>query len=1091
MASSTTVVDMRTHFHVAADDSFADTFRSILQQTPATIPITIAHHTTPINLPPAPAQQPKQLTQQHSDSTRASHDYHNYLTKLRQLWTDCLDLTISYSDLAYDIPIPVTDPGIPNLLKSLYNAFTLAAWRTAHKSFLALQPTSGIVLPGQMTLVLAPPGHGKSTLLKALAGRLHDSSMLKGKVLYNGMTQQQAKQQHGLYVNKLTAYVDQGDIHQALLTVRETLQFALDNSVSDPALLEDEQFTRLHATKVDLMLDLLGLREAEHTILGNAVLRGVSGGQRRRVSIGEMMITNARALFLDEITTGLDSATSFDILTALRSWTRVMNGSTMIALLQPTPECFELFDNIVLLRQGAVIYHGPTSQVRAYLQSIGVPVPDDMDLADFLVDFLTDPAAIYQRTLSRAGHEAQWVAVAGIVDAELVVENDAADVAEAELGTVLPLLSSAQRQSTSTTEREGGEDSQKGSYTARKIFDKCSSSPSQTRRTAINLRHTAEITANAMPTAPLTTVSLVAAFHASAQHHINTASQHYHTCTTPRHTTISHLSPYTRAQFGQPYGRSFLDLLAANLSRSAKIMRRNTGFWLPRILQAVFLGCILGGLFYQLPDGAVQARVGLCLFAALILGFTNAADIPFAGEGKGVVYKQQDAGLYSAASYVWSVIVVLVPLSVIESAVLSALIYFLSGFTYEASNFLFFVLVMWLTNLSLSCVFRSITYVTRSDDVANMLSAPIIAVMFLLAGYVVRENSIPRWTIWLFWLSPFSWTLRSLAINEFDAARYAAPFAVVGSEYENYRTGEVYLRLSGIDPTWAYKVSQTTCNRSIVALHTHRTAPTLPHHRHSRSCACCLTALFKWAGIGYLIGFFALMMAISTLLLAKVRYPLTTGTKRFLDEEAGADREDEAKLGTTPQQLYASTSTTSTSFTTIHSAATALPFQPVDLAWRDIHYSVMVDRTDGGKGKVARKLLDGISGYAKAGQLTALMGSSGAGKTTLMDVIAGRKTAGTIEGEILVNGHPKVTATFNRMCGYVEQTVSHAMTPSSQHCTACTDICHGSTSLLLTPAALLCLWVARIPRAHRTRTGRHRQCVRRSCSPLSSVYPPL
>ena len=148
---------------------------------------------------------------------------------------------------------------------------------------------------------------------------------------------------------------------------------------------------------------------------------------------------------------------------------------------------------------------------------------------------------------------------------------------------------------------------------------------------------------------------------------------------------------------------------------------------------------------------------------------------------------------------------------------------------------------------------------------------------------------------------------------------------------------------------------------------------------------------------------------------------------------------------------------TGTIFTDSRSAATALPFQPVDLAWRNIHYSVMVDRTDGGKGKAARRLLDGISGYAKAGQLTALMGSSGAGKTTLMDVIAGRKTAGTIEGEILVNGHPKVTATFNRMCGYVEQTVSHT-TPSIQHCAACcTDICHGSTSLSLTPAALLCL----------------------------------
>ena len=408
---------------VAADDTYADTYhptRPIPTDKPVVVDTAIKS---------VAAESTAEIATNSTDTT----DYHTFLRRLRHAWTDPVDLTISYSDLAYDIPVPVTDPGIPNLLKSLYSAFTLQAWRTPHKSFLALQPSSGLMLPGRMTLVLAPPGHGKSTLLKALAGRFHGDSRLRGEVRYSGMTCQQA-QQHGLHVHKLTAYVDQGDCHLAQLTVRETLQFALDNSVSDPALLQDEQFARLSAAKVDLMLDLLGLREAEHTILGNAVLRGVSGGQRRRVTIGEMMITNARALFLDEITTGLDSATSFDILHALRQWTRVMSGSTMVALLQPTPECFELFDQLILLRQGAVVYDGPIGGVREYLQSIGVPVPDDQDLADYLSDFLTDPAAVYQRTMYRAtrkawkaantGYEAEAEAVEAKTGPEVIVRLD-------------------------------------------------------------------------------------------------------------------------------------------------------------------------------------------------------------------------------------------------------------------------------------------------------------------------------------------------------------------------------------------------------------------------------------------------------------------------------------------------------------------------------------------------------------------------------------------------------------------------------------------------------------------------------------------
>ena len=101
---------------------------------------------------------------------------------------------------------------------------------------------------------------------------------------------------------------------------------------------------------------------------------------------------------------------------------------------------------------------------------------------------------------------------------------------------------------------------------------------------------------------------------------------------------------------------------------------------------------------------------------------------------------------------------------------------------------------------------------------------------------------------------------------------------------------------------------------------------------------------------------------------------------------------------------------------------TALPFVPVTLTWRHINYSVEVGT---GKEKHWRQLLTDISGFAAPGRMTALMGSSGAGKTTLMDVVAGRKTVGRIEGEILVNGHPKESDTFAKLAAYVEQNDIH------------------------------------------------------------------
>ena len=985
------------HFSLGADDTDADQSGRINPQ-PSLGSVEPAHHqptassaiapsggttlkgTQPQSLAKQPSKQ--RASQQEQEMETGRRDYDAYMHKLHSLWRDNIDLTISYRDLAYDIPVPVTDPGVPNLAKSLLNFLTLKFLRTPTKPFLALQPTSGIQRPGQMTLVLAPPGHGKSALLKALAGRLHNDSKLKGEVLYNGLPYQQARAA-GLYVEKLTAFVDQGDIHLALLTVRETFQFALDNSVSDPSLLQNEEFARMHAQKVDYMLDLLGLREAEHTILGNAVLRGVSGGQRRRVTIGEMMISNARALFLDEITTGLDSATSFDILNALKSWTRVMNGSTMIALLQPTPECFALFDNLILMRQGAVVYDGPITDVAQYMHDIGVPVPDDQDLADYLSDFLTDPRMVYYRTIYRAARKAHRVPAQV---SRTVTNIPSGDEQKEDVQVIHPPLYSSEVQPPMYTD-DRATIAESPARAEAAIGLSGSTLGEQTANDSLQLASTR--------TAPLTTATLHSTFLQSTYNQQIQAALHKET-TTPQQTNIAQLSPYTQAQFGQRFARTYGQLLQANLDRSAKFMKRNAGFWGPRVFQAIFLGFILGGLFYQLPSNQFQARLGLALFASVNMAFANAAEIPFAAEGKSVVFKQQDAGFYSAGQYVWSVIICNLPLSIVESIIFSLLVYFMTAFTYEAGRFFFFLLMVWMTNVSLSVVFRCVTYGTRSQDIANQMSGPIVAIFFLFAGYLVLENNIPRWMIWGFWISPFSWVLRALADNEFYASKYAEPYG--DTPYPTLRTGEAYERLFDIDPTWAY----------------------------------------KWATVGYLIGFFLFITGLCVLVLSVVRYPLTMGTRRFLEEEAAAEKEEEdatnrqkreaggaaGSMAITLDKAVTAAQSYASSFK-LQSASTALPFQPIDLAWRNIHYTVIVEKD--GK-KVPRKLLTGINGYAKAGQLTALMGSSGAGKTTLMDVIAGRKTAGTIEGEILVNGHPKVTATFNRMCGYVEQQDIHTAT---------------------------------------------------------------
>ncbi|KAK2363926.1 pleiotropic drug resistance protein [Trifolium repens] len=186
-----------------------------------------------------------------------------------------------------------------------------------------LNNVSGIIKPGRMTLLLGPPSSGKTTLLLALAGKLDPKLKFSGKVTYNG------HEMNEFVPQRTAAYVSQNDLHIGELTVRETLEFSARfqgvglrydmleevsrrekerNIIPDPDI---DVFMKAIATGgqksnfvIDYYLKILGLETCADTVVGNAMLRGVSGGQRKRVTTGEMLVGTAKALFMDEISTG-------------------------------------------------------------------------------------------------------------------------------------------------------------------------------------------------------------------------------------------------------------------------------------------------------------------------------------------------------------------------------------------------------------------------------------------------------------------------------------------------------------------------------------------------------------------------------------------------------------------------------------------------------------------------------------------------------------------------------------------------------------------------------------------------------------------
>ncbi|CAA2971313.1 ABC transporter G family member 11 [Olea europaea var. sylvestris] len=223
-----------------------------------------------------------------------------------------------------------------------------------------LEGLSGYAEPGSFTALMGPSGSGKSTLLDALSGRLAANAFLSGTILLNG---RKAKLSFGT-----AAYVTQDDNLIGTLTVRETISYSARLRLPD-RMPWSEKRTLVESTIIEM-----GLQDCADTVIGNWHLRGISGGEKRRVSIAVEILMRPRLLFLDEPTSGLDSASAFFVTQTLRGLSR--DGRTVIASIhQPSSEVFELFDRLYLLSGGKTVYFGQASEAYEFFAHAGFPCP--------------------------------------------------------------------------------------------------------------------------------------------------------------------------------------------------------------------------------------------------------------------------------------------------------------------------------------------------------------------------------------------------------------------------------------------------------------------------------------------------------------------------------------------------------------------------------------------------------------------------------------------------------------------------------------------------------------------------------------------
>ncbi|KAF2966763.1 hypothetical protein GQX73_g6802 [Xylaria multiplex] len=241
----------------------------------------------------------------------------------------------------------------------------LLGWGKVGVEATLLDNFRGVVNPGEMVLVLGRPGSGCTTFLKSIANQRWGYTGVTGEVLYGPFTDKEFKEYRGEAV-----YNQEDDIHHATLNVEQTLGFAIDTKVPNklPAGTNKAKFK---SDVITTLLKMFNIEHTRHTVVGDALVRGVSGGERKRVSIAEMMITNACVLSWDNSTRGLDASTALDFVKSLRIQTNLYKTSTFVSLYQASENIYKLFDKVLVIDSGRQVYFGPTTEARSYFEGLG------------------------------------------------------------------------------------------------------------------------------------------------------------------------------------------------------------------------------------------------------------------------------------------------------------------------------------------------------------------------------------------------------------------------------------------------------------------------------------------------------------------------------------------------------------------------------------------------------------------------------------------------------------------------------------------------------------------------------------------------
>ncbi|XP_042495439.1 ABC transporter G family member 5-like [Macadamia integrifolia] len=520
--------------------------------------------------------------------------------------------------------------------------------------------------PREILAIVGPSGAGKSTLLEVLVGHLTPQT---ASILINQEPMDNAR------FKKISGYVTQADTLFPLLTVEETLMFSAKLSLR----LEPAELT----SRVKSLMNELGLTHVASTRIGDTRVRGISGGERRRVSIGVDVIHEPKVLILDEPTSGLDSTSALQIIDMLKIMAETRGRTIILSIHQPGFRIVKLFNSILLMADGAVLHHGTIEQLSLHLLSMGLQLPLQVNVVEFAIDAV-----------------------------EII-----------QLSKQLPQLSQQPPRNRS------------GKSTLRQLFQQ------------------------------------------------KVADEETTTTTT--------------AAANGCFANSRVKETIMLTHRFSKNVYRTKELFACRTVQMLIAGLVLGSIFHDLKDdlSGAEERVGLFAFLLTFLLSCSTEALPIFLQEREIFMKETSCGSYRVSSYVIANGLVFLPFLLILAFLFSAPLYWLVGLNRSFTAFLYFLLLIWLVLYTANSVVMCCSALVPNFIVGNSVIAGVMGSFFLFSGYFISKSGMPKYWVFVHYISLFKYPFEGFLINEFSGKgkcfEYMFGECVVSAEHvmreEGYR----------------------------------------------------------------------------------------------------------------------------------------------------------------------------------------------------------------------------------------------------------------------------------------------------------------